>query len=74
MTLVQRGVQDTVVLNHLVKHATRLNTYASVFEKVHKIMLTIATLMNTAQLTESGREPRPRCSVLQLREEGTPKA
>ena len=48
VVLVQR------VLNHLVMHATRLNTYASVCGEVRNIMLTRATLMNTAQPMDIG--------------------
>ena len=99
VALVQRGVKDTDVLNHLGMHATRLNTYVWLCEEVCNIMLTRGTLMNTAEPMDSGalsldkckdkgkgkgkkgdkgkgkeNEPRQRCSVLQLREEGTPKA
>ena len=48
MALVQRGVKGTDVLDHLVVHAIRLNTYALVCEEVRYIMIARATLMNTA--------------------------
>ena len=58
VALVQRGVTDTDAMNHLVMHATRLNTYASVCEEVRNIMLTRATLMNDigALDKEKGKE------------------
>ena len=52
--LVRIGVKDTDVLNHLVIHASRLNTYALVCTEVRIIMLTRATLMNTAQPMDIG--------------------
>ena len=61
--LVQRGVKDRYVLNHLVMHATRLNAYASVCEEVRSIMLTRATLMNTAQLMDSGAMDKAKGSL-----------
>ena len=54
VALVQRGVRDTDVLNHLVMHARRLNTNASVCVEVRNIMLTRATLMNTVQAVDIG--------------------
>ena len=54
VALVQRGVKDTDVVNHLVMHVSRLNTYALVYEQVRNIMLTRPTLMNTAQPMDIG--------------------
>ena len=54
VALVQRGVKERDVLNHLVMHATRLNTHASVCEEVRNIMNTRATLVNMAQPTDIG--------------------
>ena len=50
VALVHGGVKDTHVLNHLVMHATRRNTYTSVCEEVRNIMFTRATLLNTAPM------------------------
>ena len=54
MAPVQKGVRDADVLNHLVMHASRLSTCASVCEEVRNIMRTRATLMNTAQPMDIG--------------------
>ena len=39
VALVQRGVKDIDVLNHLVMHASPLHTHAFVCEEVRNIML-----------------------------------
>ena len=54
VALVQKGVKHTDVLNHLVMHASRLSTNALVCEEVRSLMLTRATLMNTAQQVDIG--------------------
>ena len=60
VALVHRGLKDTDVLNHLVMHAGRLNTYALVCQEVRNIMLARATLMNTAGHRCSGQAERQR--------------
>ena len=54
VALVQRGVKDTDVLNHLVTHGSQLNTYASACEEVRNILHTRATLMKAAQPMDIG--------------------
>ena len=46
VALIQRGVEDTVVLNHFVIIISRLNTYAFVREEVHNITCTRAALVS----------------------------